>query len=260
MSDSIQTPTVAAEKPGWLVRAFLIILPVGLAFMVPVSLVIYYQKKHEDTPEASKYASMLRRDLNVDDFVRYVRILSQDIGERSTEKTENLDAAASFVESTMGYDNMGYATQRQAFDLRGKPVVNLVAELTGKSRPDEVVLVVADYDGADASGVSAMMCVAHALTGTEHARTIRFAAVVNGRAEDATESGLSHLTQELASKGEAPRKVVIVSLSSALGSSLSHWKGGEVKDLSGEIRPASTETLTSLQSILAKIEKEADAP
>lgn len=260
MSDAPQTPDPAAAKPGWLVRAFLIILPVGLAFMVPVSLVIYYQKKHEDKPEASQYASMLRRDLNADDFARYVRILSQDIGERSMEKPENLDAAASFVESTMGYDNMGYAVQRQAFDLRGKPVVNLVAELPGQSKPDELVLVVADYDGANANGISALMCVAHAMTSTSHARTIRFAALMNGRAEDAAESGLTHLAQREEAVGKDASKTTIISLSSALAPSLALWKYGEVRDQSGLIRPAPSEVLASLEGILAEVSKHADAP
>ncbi len=259
MNDVLPTAESPAEKPGWLVRAFIILLPLGLAFMVPVSLVIYYQKKHEE-PAASQYAVMLRRDLNADDFARYARILSQDIGERSIEKSDNLDAAAAFVESTMGYDNMGYATQRQAFDLRGKPVVNLVAELTGKSKPDEVVLVAADYDGADASGVSALMCVAHALTGTEHARTVRFAAVVNGREEDAAASGLSQLGHGAGSDGKKAAKVTLVSLSRALAPALSSWKEGAIKDQSGLVKAEAAQVLVSLQSVLTEIETLADAP
>jgi hypothetical protein len=174
----MEQSTPPPQKAGCLVRAFILVLPLGLSFMVPLSLWIYYQKKHHPAPATSQYAAMLRKDLDVEDFTRYARILSQDIGERSVAKPDNLDAAASFIESTMGYDNMGYAVQRQEFEAQGRSLVNLVAELPGKSKPDEVVLVVASYDEADATSVSALMCVAHALAGSTHARTIKFAAVV----------------------------------------------------------------------------------
>ena len=142
-TESTESPP---QKAGCTVRAFLIVLPVGLAFMVPISLWIYYQKKYKPAPATSQYAALLRRDLNAEDFARYTRILSQDIGERSLAKPDNLDAAASFIESTMGYDNMGYAVRRQAFEANGKPLVNLLAELPGKSKSKEIVLVLANYD------------------------------------------------------------------------------------------------------------------
>jgi hypothetical protein len=174
----MEQSTPPAQKAGCMVRAFLIVLPLGLSFMVPLSLWIYYQKKHQPAPATSQYAAMLRKDLDAEDFTRYARILSQEIGERSLANPDHLDAAASFIESTMGYDNMGYAVQRQEFEAQGRTLVNLVAELPGKSKPDEVVLVVASYDQVDAAGVSALMCVAHALAGSMHARTIKFAAVM----------------------------------------------------------------------------------
>jgi hypothetical protein len=174
----MEQTTPPAQKAGCMVRTFIIVLPLGLSFMVPLSLWIYYQKKHQPAPATSQYAAMLRKDLDAEDFTRYARILSQDIGERSLANPDHLDAASSFIESTMGYDNMGYAVERQGFESQGKSLVNLVAELPGKSKPNEVVLVCASYDEADASGVSALMCVAHALAGSTHARTIRFAAVV----------------------------------------------------------------------------------
>lgn len=194
--------TSPTQKPGCLVRGFLIVLPVGLAFMVPLSLWIYYQKKHRPPPATSQYAAMLRRDLNAADFERYVRIFTQEIGERSLAKRENLDAATAFIESTMSYDNMGYAVQRQNFEVQGQGVTNLFAELPGKSKPREVVLVLTSYDDADAAGISALMCVAHALTGSEHARTIRFAAVSK------VAGGMSQLKKAQGGKGEELRTLI----------------------------------------------------
>src|SRR4051794_25919208 len=162
-------PAAPEQRAGYLIRALLIALPIGLGFMIPLSLWIYYQKKHQPVAATSQYAAMLRKDVDAEDFARYVRILSQDIGDRSLAKPENLDAAASFIESTVGYDNMGYAVQRQTFDVQGRPAVNLIAELPGKTKPKELVLVVANYDEPDATGISAVMCAAHAFAGTDHA-------------------------------------------------------------------------------------------
>jgi hypothetical protein len=199
-----EEPANPEQKAGCLIRAFLIALPVGLGFMVPLSLWIYYQKKHQPVASTSQYAAMLRKDLNADDFTRYARILSQDIGERSLAKPENLDAAASFIDSTMGYDNMGYAVQRQSFEVQGKPAVNLIAELPGKKAPNEVVLVFASYDEADARGIAALMCVAHSFAGTPPSKTVQFAAVVSGA------DGLEQLRHKLSAENKTASTVMAV--------------------------------------------------
>lgn len=251
-------PDITPQKPGILVRAFLIVLPLGLAFMVPLSLWIYYQKKYAPAPAASQYAAMLRRDLNADDFARYVRILTQEVGERSLARPENLEAAAAFIESTLGYDNMGYAVQRQVFEAAGKPLVNLIAELPGSSKPGEEVLVLAAYDGEDASGIAAMMCVAHALTGTAHARTIRFAAVVNAHDLDAAVNGVDQLAQTPAS---GPRVVkTLVAVSPLLESTPAVWRGALVKPFAHEVRVAGQLSLEALRKLQSTIEQAADAP
>ena len=54
-------PPAPTEKPGCMVRAFIIVLPLGLAFMVPLSLWIYYQKKHQPEAATSQYAAMLTK-------------------------------------------------------------------------------------------------------------------------------------------------------------------------------------------------------
>ena len=64
---------------------------------------------------------------------------------------------------------------------------NLIAELPGTSKSEEVLVVGAHYDtagstpGADdnASGVAVLLAVAHAMTGTENERTVRFVAFTN---------------------------------------------------------------------------------
>jgi hypothetical protein len=234
-----------------MVRAFIIILPLGLSFMVPLSLWIYYQKKHQPEAATSQYAAMLRKDLDADDLTRYARILSQDIGARTLANPDHLDAAASFIESTMGYDNMGYAVQRQAFEARDKPLVNLVAELPGKSKPDEVVLVFASYDEEDALGVSALMCVAHALAGSTHARTIRFAAVMQ-------EAGGFAILKNRGSEGSSNLESIIrVASSSSPGEQPPENTSIQAFPITNAGQPG--QVLERLQELQRLIEQTADA-
>ncbi|MFZ4766935.1 MAG: hypothetical protein ACOYMN_18435 [Roseimicrobium sp.] len=248
-----------AEKPGLFVRAFIIVLPLGLALMVPVSLWIYYKRKYQPEPAASQYSAMLRRELNAEDFARYAQILAVDIGERSVAKPDALEAASAFVESTLGYDNMGYAIQKQGFEVAGKPLVNLIAELPGHTKPQEQVLVIAAYDEADASGIAALMSLAHALTGTEHARTIRFAAVVHAETPEEQANGLYRLLQP--QEDSETRVVKIIALTPpSLEGKLAKWSQAAVLPFGLAIRDQSARPMEVLHKVLATTAQEADAP
>lgn len=249
-------PSAPVERPTIWVRAFIMVLPIGLAFMVPLSLWIYYQRKYQPEAAASQYAVMLRKDLNADDFARYQRIMTQDIGERTLAHPDNLAAATAFIESTMGYDNMGYAVQRQSFDAKGRPVVNLVAELPGQSKPEEIVLVLAAYDAADVSGIAAMMCVAHALTGTNHARTIRFAAVVNTQEPDSSSNGLWRLAQSELNLRSAVK--TILPLSAFPAAALASWTDSGTAVQPVPPLPGNTDPLTALKEIVTQLETAVD--
>lgn len=202
---------------GLLVRLFVGGLPLGLVIMGALSFVFYFnKKKKKEMPVASQFSGMLRKDLSADDFERYGRILSRDIGIRTLEKQENLDAASAFVESTLGFDNMGYAVVRQEFEADGKTYLNLTADLVGKSDPKEVVLLVTAYDSTalnqpvESSGLAAMLCLAHSLTGEPLSRTVRYAAVINGRSSDSKLNGLARLLEQMAENKETVKHVLIL--------------------------------------------------
>ena len=91
-----------------MVRTF-IVLPLGLSHGAMSGFIT----RRSISPRYISIPAMLCKDLDVADFTRYARILSEDIGERSLAKLA-ISMPASFIESTMGYDNMGYAVQRQA--------------------------------------------------------------------------------------------------------------------------------------------------
>ncbi|CAN5869853.1 hypothetical protein BH11VER1_BH11VER1_35710 [soil metagenome] len=203
---------------GFLVRLFVGGLPLGLAIMGALSFIIYFKKENKkNTPVASQLSGMFRKDLSAGDFERYGRIISQDIGVRTAGKKENLDASSAFVESTMGFDNMGYAVVRKEFEADGKTYLNLTADLVGKSDPKEVVLMVSTYDSTvlnlpeESSGLAAMLCLAQSLTGEPLKRTVRFAAVINGRSSDPKLNGLARLFDQMTETNETVKQVLILS-------------------------------------------------
>lgn len=259
MSDSNPSSPEATEQPakaGCVVKAFIIALPLGLAFMVPLSLWIYYQKKYAPQEAASRLAPMLQRELNAEDMARYAKGFTQGIGDRSLANPDSVQAAANYVESTMGFANMGYNIQRHEFKAGGQSLFNLLAELPGKKAKKDTVLVLADYDAADASGIAAMMSVAHAMVGTNHNRTIHFAAVAQGDAADAKANGIEALAQKFAESGISVAKVVL--FRPPLKSTPAAWQDAEFIPLAAELKDATPTALDMLQRLKKAVEDAAD--
>jgi Zn-dependent M28 family amino/carboxypeptidase len=109
------------------------------------------------------------------------------IGERNTILPENLTAAASLIEREL--TTAGYRVERQTYRVERDDVdvVNLIVEIRGSARPDEIVVIGAHYDsvsgtvGADdnASGVAGLLALARGSVHAKPARTLRFVAFVN---------------------------------------------------------------------------------
>jgi hypothetical protein len=177
MADGTPVNESAASKPSPIVRWFIVGLPVGLIVMGALSFAFWFHKRHaKEHPPASKYASALRRELNLDDYRRYVNTFARKIGPRTPEKPANITAAQSFIESTLGFDNMGYQVTRTEFEADGRPCAHLTVELPGRKSKNALVFVTADYRDARDEDVAALLALAHAFTGTQHAKTLRFIA------------------------------------------------------------------------------------
>ncbi len=179
--------SVPATRVNPLVRWFVVGLPLGLLIMGALSFLMYFQKRHAKEAAVSapsRYAAMLRKNLNLADYRRYIRIFEQEIGLRTTDKPENIEAAQSFIESTLGFGNMGYQVVRREFEAEGKLCVYLEVELKGRNSPGGLHLVTARYDGDNSMDVAALLCLANAFTGTGHRDTIRFVAWFGGADAD----------------------------------------------------------------------------
>lgn len=122
----------------------------------------------------------------VDELRRDVGALCA-IGERSTVLPENLQRAADFIDREL--TTAGYRVERQTYEVVRDAVRadNLIVELRGTKKPDEIVLIGAHYDcvngtaGADdnASGVAALLALARRFATSQPERTLRFVAFAN---------------------------------------------------------------------------------
>lgn len=111
-----------------------------------------------------------------------VKALSVYIGERHTEKYENLLRAASYI--TAAFKQNGSDVVQEEYLVDGKKVHNIIAEIKGDRRSDEIVVIGAHYDtvpgcsGANdnATGIAALIEIFRLLSYHRTTRTVRFVA------------------------------------------------------------------------------------
>jgi len=135
----------------------------------------------------------------------HVWMLASDIGPRSlTSAPENLEKAALYIEQLL--KSYGYAVSSQEFDVdvftSRNPKIgtegisfnsvnyktrNVIAEITGSLRPEEIIIVGAHYDSVydcpaandNGSGVAALLVIAQLLAKSPCEKTVRFVAFTN---------------------------------------------------------------------------------
>jgi Zn-dependent M28 family amino/carboxypeptidase len=111
--------------------------------------------------------------------------LCDTIGERNTSKPKKLTETVEYLQKS--FETMGYKIERQTFEVSEIDCHNLIAEVLGKDKPAEIVLVGAHYDSArgtpgandNGSGVAALLEIARQLQGKQFSRTIRFVSFAN---------------------------------------------------------------------------------
>jgi hypothetical protein len=130
---------------------------------------------------------------------QHVDRLAGLIGPRHVGAPKALEAAATLIERELSA--AGYTVERQWYLAQGHRVANLVAEIPGSNRADQIVVLGAHYDtvdttpGADdnASAVAVLLEVARMLRDCRPKRTIRFVAF-------ACEEQPHHATNEMGSQ------------------------------------------------------------
>ncbi len=120
-----------------------------------------------------------------DELERHVRVLAGDIGERNVFRKGTLDQSADYIESE--FAAAGYTVERQGYEVREQTCYNLIADLRGRIRPDEIIVVGAHYDSVmgspgandNGTGIAGVLALARRLADQPADRTIRFIAFVN---------------------------------------------------------------------------------
>ena len=117
------------------------------------------------------------------ELVADVKTLADEIGERNIRHYAQLNAAADFIESSLG--RAGLTPRRDSYEVRGQTCHNLEVEIRG-ARP-EILVVGAHYDSVfgcpgandNGSGVAALLALARRFAGKPTGKTLRFVAFVN---------------------------------------------------------------------------------
>jgi len=120
-----------------------------------------------------------------DELQRDVQKLAGEIGERNTYTPRALHAAADYIEAR--FTNAGLMVTRQSYTAMGERCDNLITEIRGSTRANEIVVVGGHYDSVqgvagandNASGAAATLALARKFAATKPARTLRFVAFVN---------------------------------------------------------------------------------
>jgi Zn-dependent M28 family amino/carboxypeptidase len=111
--------------------------------------------------------------------------MAGEIGERNVIAYKPLQKTAQYIENSL--KKFGYEVKSQEYVVQMRKVRNLIAEIHGGARANEIVIIGAHYDtvydcpGADdnTSGVSALLELARILKTSHPSRTLRFVAFVN---------------------------------------------------------------------------------
>jgi len=116
---------------------------------------------------------------------KHVEYFAGTIGERNVIAYQPLVSTAQYIENSL--KGFGYEVASQEYVVQMRKVRNLIVEIQGKARANEIVVIGAHYDtvddcpGADdnSSGVAALLELARLLKDSHPARTMRLVAFVN---------------------------------------------------------------------------------
>lgn len=154
---------------------------VGLFLSGYITLNMPGQSYTGELPRLSLHEKRLMQTLRND-----VEVLAgEKIGERNLEKYGNLLAAAEYIEKALQEEK--YKTHRQSYRVDGKWCYNIEAEIPGRIKEKEIIVVGSHYDTApgcagandNASGVAANLALARYFSGRKLTRTLRFVFFVN---------------------------------------------------------------------------------
>jgi hypothetical protein len=144
--------------------------------------------------------------------------LAGEIGERNLTKPVAYAEAMRFVEGRLAA--AGHEIQRQTYEVKGRPCVNLIAERKGNDTVDDIVVIGAHYDSAhftpgandNGSGTVALLSLADLLKGFKPDRTLRLVAFANEEPPYFQTDAMGSLVYAKACKARGDKVVAMLSL------------------------------------------------
>jgi len=136
--------------------------------------------------QEDKTAARTSAETNTQERLRkIVTHLSETIGERNLTKPNKVKETVAYLQKEL--ESSGYKITKQTFQVNGIDCHNLIAEVIGEGKPDEIIVVGAHYDSAqgtpgandNGSGVAALLEIAKQLHGKPYSRTVRYVAFAN---------------------------------------------------------------------------------
>lgn len=192
------------SSPGRFIRLALVLFPLGLIVTSILSFGIWWQKRQAVEARSFAHASALRREMTETALDRHAGILRQVLREGGPER---LSAVASYLDSSMSPENMGFEPRRDRFFDGGQEHSTLEVELTGMQRPREVRLLLLPYGSAagleaEAQALAGGMALFHSLAGERGETTLRLAAVPLGVRDASRRSALQRLAAAVTDRRE----------------------------------------------------------
>ncbi len=144
-------------------------------------------------------------------------------GHRNAVNLAALTATANWLEGE--FSQAGYAVKRQGYRIEKWDYDNVIVELPGSDRHEEIIVVGAHYDTAEgstlqgtvgandnASGMAATLALARAFAETKPSRTIRFIAFVNEEPVSFMTENMGSLVYARHARERGDRIVAMISL------------------------------------------------
>ena len=185
-----------SSDPGRWIRAALVILPLGTILLGIASFGIWQWKKDRAADRSFRYAMALRQTISEGEIQRHAGIIREALSKPNWRLS-----ISAYLESTMGAESMGYTVRRTRL---GQDISLVDAELTGKNRPREIVMVLVPYDNdplrleRTAQAMAEALSIAHEATGETVVRSLRFAMIPNTReAAQELKAGLDRDSERL---------------------------------------------------------------
>lgn len=199
MTDAPSPDPVEPKKPKAPKRRHITVFPqdnkawvrfgvfLAVALLLPVGLLAYMTSMPGSSHSGPlKALSKPEQELS-ERLKKHVVFLAETLGQRNHWYPEAYDKAAEAIDKE--FKDQGWSTQSQTYSVNNKTARNIIAELPGQTRPQEILVIGAHYDSCrgtpgandNASGVAALLELGRMLKASKQpfARTLRLVAFAN---------------------------------------------------------------------------------